>query len=206
MDIRRRIDSARKPVGVPERVAHDVLLHNFVPEAPPTPQPVMPQDDAIPSSGVQPPQAQQGTAARRQPAEQEQQLIFAPSQPAAAAPDDGDEEFRRLELARKAKQVETSMRETFRKTLLRLKRPKERHAALTAWSSSPRGTITRFSTWPAFSAICANLRKRNSFWRRPCKLTLPNLSTAGCATTSCGKSGALPAPVDNAVRFRSFQQ
>ena len=128
----QRIDSARKPVGVPERVAHDVLLHNFVPEAPPTPQPVMPQDDAIPSSGVQPPQAQQGTAARRQPAEQEQQLIFAPSQPAAAAPDDGDEEFRRLELARKAKQVETSMRETFRKTLLRLKRPKERHAALTA--------------------------------------------------------------------------
>ena len=31
----QRIDSARKPVGVPERVAHDVLLHNFVPEAPP---------------------------------------------------------------------------------------------------------------------------------------------------------------------------
>ena len=128
----QRIDSARKPVGVPERVTRDVLLHNFVPEAPPTPQPVVPHDSSLPSFDPLPPQGQQGAGARRAAAEQEQQLLFAPSQPAAETSDDGDEEFRRLELARKAKQVETSMRETFRKTLLRLKRPKERHAALTA--------------------------------------------------------------------------
>lgn len=128
----QRIDSARKPVGVPERVAHDVLLHNFVPEAPPTPQPVVPQADAAPSSGARPQQEQQEASARRAAPEQEQQLIFAPSQPAEDTSGDGDEEFRRLELARKAKQIEASMRETFRKTLLRLKRPKERHAALTA--------------------------------------------------------------------------
>lgn len=127
----QRIDSARKPVGVPERVARDVLLHNFVPEAPPAPQPVPPQDESPASSG-RPPQARQSAAdAYRATAEQERQLLFAPAQTAEATPWD-DEEFRRLELARKAKQLETAMRETFRKTLLRLKRPKERVAALTA--------------------------------------------------------------------------
>lgn len=174
----QRIDSARKPVGVPERVAHDVLLHNFVPEAPPTPQPVMPQDDALSSSGPLPPQGrQQGPAVRRAPAEQEQQLIFAPSQPAADTSDDGDEEFRRLELARKAKQVEISMRETFRKTLLRLKRPKERHAALTAleqMAESKEGIVPEHSHM--FRDFGVQLRKQSQpdtalrFSRRVVKL------------------------------------
>ena len=126
----QRIDSARKPVGVPERVAHDVLLHNFVPEAPPTPQPVMPQDDGLPAS--EPAGQAQGAAAYRAAADREQELIFAPPSAADNASGDGDEEFRRLELARKAKQLEAAMRETFRKTLLRLKRPKEQRAALAA--------------------------------------------------------------------------
>ncbi len=129
----QRIDSARRPVGVPERVARDVLLQNFVPEAPPAPQPVMPQEGENSFINIAKFQDKtelpflDGPAGGGEP-----QAPRMPSPPADAAPQDDDAEFRRLELARKAKQVETSMRETFRKTLLRLKRPKERHAALTA--------------------------------------------------------------------------
>lgn len=121
----QRIDSARKPIGVPERIARDVLLRNFVPEVPPAPQLPPTQDDALPLSSSAPLQKQRET----------EPLLLPPPASTAGKEEDApfsDKEFRRLELARKAKQLEAAMRETFRKTLLRLKRPKERHAALTA--------------------------------------------------------------------------
>lgn len=73
----------------------------------------------------------QDTAAARKAPDKEQVLLFPPQEP-AGKPADTDDDFRRLELARKAKQLEAAMRDTFRKTLLRLKRPKERTAALAA--------------------------------------------------------------------------
>lgn len=52
--------------------------------------------------------------------------------PAAQAAQVGPKKAYDLEAARKAKVVETKLRETFRQTLLRLKRPRERKAALLA--------------------------------------------------------------------------
>ena len=52
--------------------------------------------------------------------------------PAAEAPELDDELLRHLDTARRTKQVEISLRESFRKALLRLKRPRERQAAITA--------------------------------------------------------------------------
>ena len=120
----QRIDSARKPTGAPERIARDMLLRNFVPEAPPAPRAVPPQDDTLsPSSPATRPETQ----------ETERETLFSP--PDSTGEEEAlfsDTEFRRLELARKAKHLEAALRETFRKTLLRLKRPKERSAALAA--------------------------------------------------------------------------
>lgn len=56
----------------------------------------------------------------------------APDAPAAKAPEVDDALLRRLESARRAKQTEVTLRENFRKALLRLKRPRERQAAVTA--------------------------------------------------------------------------
>ncbi|MTJ91791.1 MAG: tetratricopeptide repeat protein [Desulfovibrio sp.] len=55
-----------------------------------------------------------------------------PAAPAAQAVQAGPKKAYDLEAARKAKVVETKLRETFRQTLLRLKRPRERKAALLA--------------------------------------------------------------------------
>ncbi len=54
------------------------------------------------------------------------------SAPDAQAPDPEDARLRALEATRKAKQIEISLRESFRKALLRLKRPRERQAAILA--------------------------------------------------------------------------
>ena len=121
----QRIDSARQPTGAPERIARDMLLRNFVPEAPPTPRAVAPQDGALSPSSP---------AARPETQETESASLVSP--PGSTGGEEealfSDMEFRRLELARKAKHLEAALRETFRKTLLRLKRPKERSAALAA--------------------------------------------------------------------------
>lgn len=52
--------------------------------------------------------------------------------PAPQAPDPEDARLRALEAARRAKQIEIGLRESFRKALLRLKRPRERQAAILA--------------------------------------------------------------------------
>ncbi|MGE9986234.1 tetratricopeptide repeat protein [Desulfovibrio sp. SGI.169] len=56
----------------------------------------------------------------------------APAAPASRIPKVDDILLRRLENARRAKQTEVTLRENFRKALLRLKRPRERQAAIAA--------------------------------------------------------------------------
>lgn len=106
----QRLDRALQPVSPPERVSAADFAARFRSE---------PSILAMPMTVPDVPPLADGPHVRI-PA------------PAPRAPDPEEARFRALEAARSAKQVEIGLRESFRKALLRLKRPRERQAAILA--------------------------------------------------------------------------
>lgn len=106
----QQLDKAFQPTGMPERVSAAYFADHFRSE---------PSILAMPMT----------TLDIRLLGDRPEAAVPAP-RPSALDLDDA--RLRTLEAARTAKQIESSLRESFRKALLRLKRPRERQAAILA--------------------------------------------------------------------------
>ncbi len=106
----QQLDKAFQPMSTPERVSAADFAARFRSEPTILAMPVTMLDIRHLADGPQP-------------------QVSAPGQ---HDPDLEDARVRALEAARRAKQIESGLRESFRKALLRLKRPRERQAAILA--------------------------------------------------------------------------